>query len=82
MNDLTQQVWQITKALFVIVQQQQASIIHLHESQYELTAALAKQFGWEPPEPPPESSAEEVDALKRGLAELEKMFGGNEEDGK
>lgn len=78
MNDEMQlAMWNVIKSLAgVVVAQQNASAV-VKERLDSLNFALQKQFGWEAPEPPPEPSAEELEALKRGVAELEKMIGGD-----
>ncbi|WP_158750261.1 hypothetical protein [Acidobacterium sp. S8] len=69
------QMWSVVKSLSGLVTRHQELIAALYKHNGELTAALASQFGWEPPVTQPEPTVDELEAVKRGVAELEEMFG-------
>ena len=75
-DDLQLQIWHAMKSLFVIVQTQQAALNMTKQRLDELVRALAKEFGYEIPEPAAAPlSPEEAATIERGVAELEKLLG-------
>ena len=74
------QMWSVVKNTIVILKQQQEAIANLSELHFKLVRALAEQFGTEPPQyPQAEPTTEELEVMNRGIRELEKMIGTDNE---
>ncbi len=74
------QMWSVVKNTIVILKQQQESIASLSAEHFKLVRALADQFGIERPQyPQAEPTTEELEVMNRGIRELEKMIGTDNE---